>query len=138
MTLFDMRQRLGIFLVLMALIVPSDFKGFGNWGQFDLAPFSQKVQLEKAWFVVIHDPGDEDGHVSRLKNDFDLWAAVADLGSSRRFVSVNTKDADSYRASASEIGLPAYFLINGDNRVISSGRLPDDKDGVMRVVRQEQ
>jgi hypothetical protein len=120
-------------IVAFGLLLASGLRGGGVMP----TPFGGKVDLKDAWFVVIEESENRPQFVSLLKTDAELWAEVATLGSRYQFIDKDSKQAESYRAKALEIGIPAAFLVNGDEAVVWSGPLPETREGVIKAVRQE-
>jgi hypothetical protein len=129
------RKIAGAALIFIAIAFQSGWS-IPSFDRLPVPPFGQTVKLEGAWFVVIEESDGRPAFVANLKSDFGLWAEVEKLGARRRIMDKELPEAKPYQARAEEIGLPAYFLVNGDGRVISSGKLPETREAVLAIVRQ--
>lgn len=130
------RQWIGVSLLLYLFAKNSEIMSrffSGPWFPINI----NKVVIEGAFFVIILRSAWQSAFISRLKTDRELWKELQSMGIERRFIDLESPDAESYRAKADEIGLPAYFLINGDSRLISSGKLPSSPDQILKIARQE-
>jgi hypothetical protein len=100
-------------------------------------PFSQKIELKDAWFLVIEESSERPANLSAIDADMPLRAELKTLGITYLRMDKDLDDATPYRDRAMSHGLPAYLLINGDGKVISEGALPSDRDGVLKIARQQ-
>ncbi len=123
-------QWYGVVLIVYLLLKSTGvIGGAGCGGIF-------KIPLVDPWFVVVEESGDRPAFVSALVADADLWKQAETLGVRYRFMDVDSPDASSYSSKAREIGLPAYLFIN-DGKVLSSGKCPESREAVLRVLNQE-
>jgi len=130
------RKIAGAVLIFAAIAFQSGWS-IPSFDRLPIPPFGQTVKLENAWFVIIEESDGRPAYVANLKSDFPLWAEVETLGAKRRFIDKDLPEAEPYRAKAEAAGLPAYALVNGDGRVISSGKLPESRESVLAIVRQQ-
>jgi hypothetical protein len=128
------RQVAGIVLLLLAGVSQSGWSL--PFDRLPLPPFSQRVELRDAWFVIIEESSDRTASLSAIDSDMPLRAELKSLNVTYLRLDKDLDDAAPYRDRAMQHGLPAYLLINGDGKVISEGALPDDRDGVLRIARQ--
>lgn len=129
------RKIAGAVLIFVAIALQSGFE-IPSFDRLPVPPFGQTVKLENAWFVIIEESDGRPAFVANLKSDFALWAEVETLGAKRRFYDKDLPEAEPYRQRAEAAGLPAYVLVNGDGRVVSSGKLPETREAVLAIVRQ--
>ena len=129
------RKIAGAVLIFVAIAIQSGWS-IPSFDRLPVPPFGQTVKLDGAWFVVIEESDGRPAFVANLKSDFGLWAEVETLGAKRRFYDKDLPEAEPYRQRAEAAGLPAYVLVNGDGRVISSGKLPETREAVLAIVRQ--
>jgi hypothetical protein len=129
------RTVVGIILVVLA--------GLNSLGwslPFDhlpIPPFSQKIELRDAWFLVIEESSERPASLSAIDADMPLRAELKTLGITYLRMDKDLDDATPYRDRAMQHGLPAFLLINGDGKVVSEGALPADRDGVLKIARQQ-
>jgi hypothetical protein len=130
------RKIAGAVLIFAAIAFQSGWS-IPSFDRLPVPPFGQTVKLEGAWFVVIEESDGRPAFVANLKSDFPLWAEVETLGAKRRFIDKDLPEAEPYRERAEVVGLPAYLLINGDGKVVSSGKLPESREAVLAIARQQ-
>jgi hypothetical protein len=124
----------GIVLIALAAL---DSVGWSfPFGRLPI-PFSQKIELKDAWFLVIEESSERPANLSAIDADMPLRAELKTLGITYLRMDKDLDDATPYRDRAMSHGLPAYLLINGDGKVISEGGLPSDRDGVLKIARQQ-
>jgi hypothetical protein len=128
------RQVAGI--ILLSLAAASQAGWSLPFDRLPIPPFSQRVELRDAWFVIIEESADRTASLSAIDSDMPLRAELKSLNVTYLRLDKDLDDAAPYRDRAMQHGLPAYLLINGDGKVISEGALPDDRDGVLRIARQ--
>ena len=95
-----------------------------------------KVPIKDGWFVVIEETNDRPAWVANLVADADLWNQAKQLGIGHRFWDADSEDAKGYMKHVTESGLPAYVFVN-DGQVLKSGKLPDTREGVLKILNQE-
>jgi len=98
--------------------------------------FSQKVELIDPWFVIVEESSERTGAVAGIIADAALWEEAKSIGIQYRVYDKDLPDAAPYRATADAAGLPAYLFISND-KLLRSGRLPESRDDVRRILRQE-
>jgi hypothetical protein len=86
---------------------------------------------------VIEESSERPANLSAIDADMPLRAELKTLGITYLRMDKDLDDATPYRDRAMSHGLPAYLLINGDGKVISEGGLPSDRDGVLKIARQQ-
>jgi hypothetical protein len=126
------RQVAGLILIALAAVNESGWRPFDG---LPVPPFRQKIELVDAWFVVIEESSERPAFLAILDADTEMREEMQRLGA--RYLRMDKDDAEQYRDRAMAFGLPAYLLINGDGRLISEGTLPETRDAVLRIVRQE-
>jgi hypothetical protein len=129
------RKIAGAVLIFIAIALQSGWS-IPSFDRLPVPPFGQSVKLENAWFVVVEESDGRPAFVANLKSDFPLWAEVEAMGAKRRFIDKDLPEAEPYRERAEAIGLPSYILVNGDEKVVSSGKLPESREAVLAIVRQ--
>lgn len=95
-----------------------------------------KVPIKDGWFVVIEETNDRPAWVANLVADADLWNQAKQLGIGHRFWDADSEDAKGYMKHVTDSGLPAYVFVN-DGQVLKSGKLPDTREGVLKILNQE-
>jgi hypothetical protein len=95
-----------------------------------------KVPIKDGWFVVIEETNDRPAWVANLVADADLWDQAKQLGIGHRFWDADSEDAKGYMKHVTDSGLPAYVFVN-DGQVLKSGKLPDTREGVLKILNQE-
>ena len=129
------KQIIGIIILVLAGLNESGW--VPSFDRLPIPPFSQKIELRDAWFVVIEESGERPANLSTIDADRPLRDELKSLKITYLRLDKDLDDAAPYRDRAMSHGLPAYLLINGDGKVISEGVLPDDRDGVLKIARQE-
>lgn len=125
----------GVVLIILASLNSAGW--LPSFDRLPIPPFGSSVVLKDAWFVVIEESSERPANLSAIDADMELRAEMQRLGARYLRLDKDIDDAAPYRDRAMQFGLPAYLLINGDGKVISEGALPDDRDGVLKIVRQE-
>lgn len=123
-------QWYGVLVLCYVLLKVSGITGGGSGGGIF------KVPLVDPWFVVVEESADRPAYIANLVTDAGLWEQAAAIGVRHRFIDVESPDAESYRSKASEIGLPAYLFFSG-GKLLSSGKCPETREGVLKVLNQE-
>jgi hypothetical protein len=125
----------GIVLIALAGLNSSGWSL--PFDRLPIPPFSQKIELKDAWFLVVEESSERPSNLSAIDADMPLRAELKSLGITYLRMDKDLDDATPYRDRAMQHGLPAFLLINGDGKVISEGVLPIDRDGVLKIARQQ-
>jgi hypothetical protein len=128
------RRIVGVLLIIFAGLSQA---GIVDFERLPLPPFSQRVELVDAWFVIIEESGERPAYLSTIDSDMSLRDEMKKLGVRYLRLDKDSTDAEPYRDRAMSHGLPAYLLINGNSKVISEGALPQTRDAVLAIVRQQ-
>lgn len=98
-------------------------------------PFA-KVPIKDGWFVVIEETNDRPAWVANLVADADLWDQAKQLGIGHRFWDADSENGKDYMKHVKDGQLPAYVFVN-NGQVLKSGKLPDTREGVLKILNQE-
>lgn len=128
------RRIVGVLLIVFAALSQS---GVISFDRLPIPPFGQRVELVDAWFIVIEESAERPSHLSAIDADMPLRDEMKKLGARYLRLDKDLDDAAPYRDRAMSHGLPAYLLVNGDGTVVSEGSLPETRDAVLAIVRQQ-
>jgi hypothetical protein len=128
-------QKLGaVLLLIVAAFRSGIIEGF-SFEKFSI-PGINKVVLDGAYFVILEESSERPVFAAKLYQDTGLWAEAESIGVKRRWIDVDRLPADQRDRFRAE-GLPVYRFVNGNETVISSGPLPETRDQVLKIIRQE-
>lgn len=116
-------------LILLALLL-------ANRNGYFRAIGVAKVPLGDAWFVVVEESDERTGSLANIISDAALWEQAKTLGIKHVVYDDDLEQAAPYLPIASKSGVPAFVFIN-DGKVLHSGKMPADRDGVLRILNQE-
>lgn len=121
-------QKFGLLLLLALLLASRN----GYLRAIGVA----KVALGDAWFVIVEESDARTGSLANIISDAGLWDQAKTLGVKHVVYDDDLEQAAPYLPIASKAGVPAFLFIN-DGKVLHSGKMPGDRDAVLRILNQE-